>query len=53
MIRKLLVAAAFGLAAGVSALPVQAQTTLDFASWQLEEPGNADWWKAVIAAFEA
>jgi len=27
-------------------------TTVTFASWQLEEPGNSDWWKAVIAAFE-
>lgn len=53
MIKRLILAAALGLTAGVSAMPAQAQTTLDFASWQLEEPGNSDWWKAVIAAFEA
>lgn len=53
MIKKLLLAATLGLGMSVAAVPAQAQTTLDFASWQLEEPGNADWWKAVIAAFEA
>ena len=54
MIKNLLLAATVGLGLGVAALPAHAQqTTLDFASWQLEEPGNADWWKAVIAAFEA
>lgn len=54
MIKNLLLAATVGLGLSVAALPAQAQTTtLDFASWQLEEPGNADWWKAVIAAFEA
>jgi multiple sugar transport system substrate-binding protein len=53
LIKKLLLASVFGLTASIAALPAQAETTLDFASWQLEEPGNADWWKAVIAAFEA
>lgn len=52
MIKKLLLAATFGVAASFAALPAQAQTMLDFASWQLEEPGNADWWKAVINSFE-
>lgn len=52
MIKKLLLAATLGLGVGFAAVPAQAQTMLDFASWQLEEPGNADWWKAVIHAFE-
>lgn len=30
----------------------QAETVLPFASWQFEEPGNSDWWRAVIGAFE-
>jgi len=54
VIKTLLLASVFGIGAGMAALPAQAQSiTLDFASWQLEEPGNSDWWKAVIAAFEA
>lgn len=52
MLKRLLMAAAFGVTALATALPTQAQTMLDFSSWQLEEPGNADWWKAVINAFE-
>jgi len=26
--------------------------TLEFPSWQAEEPGVRDWWRAVIAEFE-
>jgi multiple sugar transport system substrate-binding protein len=51
MIRNLLVSAAFGLAAMSAASPAVAQTSLSFSSWQLEEPGNSDWWRAVISAF--
>ena len=46
----------FALAAMVSgALVTEAfaqKTTLDFPSWQAEEPGLSDWWKGVIADFE-
>jgi len=52
VIKKLLLAATIGFGASLAALPAQAQTMLDFSSWQLEEPGNSDWWKAVINAFE-
>jgi len=52
MLRKLTVSAA--IVVGLAALPqiAFAETKLTFASWQLEEPGNSDWWKAAIAAFE-
>lgn len=44
-------AAAATLATG---MPAQAQTvTLDFPSWQAEEPGVSAWWRALIAEFEA
>jgi multiple sugar transport system substrate-binding protein len=29
-----------------------AQTTLDFPTWQAEEPGVSTWWKELIAAYE-
>lgn len=45
-----------GGALSAAALPAMAQTakptTLTLATWQLDEPGNSDWWRAVIAAFE-
>nr|WP_272213211.1 sugar ABC transporter substrate-binding protein [Marinicella sp. W31]MDC2879161.1 sugar ABC transporter substrate-binding protein [Marinicella sp. W31] len=52
MLNKLLLSAVFGL--GVVAAPglATAQVNLTFASWQFQEPGNADWWNAVIDAFE-
>lgn len=53
MLKALIRGAAFGAALAASTLVAQAQTELDFASWQLEEPGNSDWWKAAIKAFEA
>jgi multiple sugar transport system substrate-binding protein len=47
--REFLAAAAATLAA-----PASAQTvTLDFPSWQAEEPGVSAWWRALIAEFEA
>ena len=46
-----LLAAIFALGA---AMPVSAQgITLDFPSWQAEEAGFAEWWKGLIADFEA
>ncbi len=37
----------------VTAAPgVQAQTVLDFPTWQAEEPGISTWWKNLIAAYE-
>ncbi len=52
MLKRLMLATtlAAGLATGHAAW---AETTVTFASWQLEEPGNSDWWKEVIAKFEA
>ncbi len=48
-------AAAAALIAGALALgSATAQTiTLDMPSWQVTEPGTSDWWKALIAEFEA
>lgn len=53
MIRKLLAAAALGAVALGSALPAAAQTTIDFSSWQFEDPGTKDWLNEVITDFEA
>ncbi len=37
----------------VTAAPgAQAQTVLDFPTWQAEEPGISTWWKNLIAAYE-
>jgi len=44
--------AAFLLAAVVLAPASRAQTTLDFPTWQAEEPGVSTWWKDLIAAYE-
>lgn len=52
MIRKLLAAAALGVVAMGTALPSVAQTTIDFASWQFEDPGTKDWLNEVITGFE-
>ena len=38
-----------GFALGTSA---HAQTTLEFPTWQAEEPGVSTWWKELIAAYE-
>ncbi|QGZ36540.1 ABC transporter substrate-binding protein [Stappia indica] len=32
--------------------PALADTTLKFVSWQVDDAGTGDWWKAAIAAFE-
>jgi multiple sugar transport system substrate-binding protein len=49
--RAFLATAAATLAVGSTA---NAQAvTLDFPSWQAEEPGVSTWWKALIAEFEA
>jgi multiple sugar transport system substrate-binding protein len=45
-------ASAVALAAGVP-LPAAAQTTLEFPTWQAEEPGVSTWWKELIAAYQA
>lgn len=47
---------ATALAAMLSATALtsaMADTTLKFVSWQVDEAGVGDWWKQVIAAFEA
>ena len=47
--------AAFALiAAALCPMSASAQNmTLDFPSWQAEDPGFAEWWKALIADYEA
>ncbi len=40
------------LLAASAAGPAQAAATLEFTTWQIEEPGFGDWWKEVIAAFK-
>ncbi|MDH5286659.1 MAG: sugar ABC transporter substrate-binding protein [Betaproteobacteria bacterium] len=40
------------LAAGAALGTAQAQTTLEFPTWQAEEPGISTWWKELIAAYE-
>ncbi len=44
--------AATGLALLLSGTAL-ADTTLKFVSWQVDDAGTGDWWKAAIAAFEA
>jgi len=44
--------AALALGLGALAVPAQADTTLRFLSWQVEDPGYGAWWKAAIAEFE-
>ena len=36
----------------VLAPAAHAQTTLEFPTWQAEEPGVSTWWKELIAAYE-
>ena len=45
-------AAAALLVAGTSLGAAQAQTSLEFPTWQAEEPGISTWWKELIAAYE-
>jgi multiple sugar transport system substrate-binding protein len=50
--RRLLLALA--LASAFALTSVQAQgTVLQMPSWQATEPGTSDWWRALIAEFEA
>ena len=41
-----------GAAALLATHRAQAATTLEFTTWQAEEPGFGAWWKELIAAFE-
>ena len=52
---KMATAVAFAAALALGALPndAHAQTTLKFISWQVDERGYGDWWRQVIAEFEA
>jgi multiple sugar transport system substrate-binding protein len=52
MLKRLMRDAAMAMAAFVIAGAVSAQTTLDFPTWQAEEPGVSAWWKELIAAYE-
>ena len=45
-----LCAAVLGLAAEVRL--AAADTTLNFPTWQAQEPGFSQWWKELIAAYE-
>ncbi len=50
---KLTLAIAMAGTVAVTAAPaLQAQTVLDFPTWQAEEPGISGWWKELIAAYE-
>lgn len=50
--RRLFVSAAAAALAAPHVARAQA-VTLDFPSWQAEEPGVSQWWRDVIAAFQA
>lgn len=50
LMQATLLAGAIALAAAPAA---RAQVTLDFPTWQAEEPGISTWWKDLIAAYEA
>jgi multiple sugar transport system substrate-binding protein len=41
------------LALGATAPSLAQGITLDFPSWQAEEPGFAEWWKGLISEYEA
>jgi multiple sugar transport system substrate-binding protein len=41
------------LALGATAPALAQGITLDFPSWQAEEPGFAEWWKGLISEYEA
>jgi multiple sugar transport system substrate-binding protein len=50
---RLTMALSAALALGTVTMPTaQAQTVLDFPTWQAEEPGISTWWKNLIAAYE-
>ncbi len=50
---KRMLAVAGVAATSVLAPVAHAQTTLDFPTWQAEEPGVSTWWKDLITAYEA
>ena len=53
MLARIIAVLATILALGLAA-PASAQgVTLDFPSWQAEEPGFAEWWKGLIGEYEA
>lgn len=52
MLKRLALAAATAVTLA-TAVPASAQTTLNFVSWQKDEPGYGDWWYEVIDKFEA
>jgi multiple sugar transport system substrate-binding protein len=53
-IARLARSAAFATLMAAGAIsPALADTTLKFISWQVDDAGTGDWWKSVIAAFEA
>lgn len=53
--RRTTQAALAGLAmlAAAGGAPALGQTTLTFPTWQVEDPGFGDWWRELIAAYEA
>jgi len=51
MIKNILRALAIATAATLAPI-AHAQTTLDFPTWQAEEPGVSTWWKDLITAYE-
>ena len=56
-LKNLLTAGVFSLATVIGTMTAgaaasAATVTLDFPSWQAEEPGLGDWWKGVIKDFE-
>lgn len=51
-IRKGVIAASTAMLVFAMASSAIAETALRFVSWQVDEPGNKDWWAGVIAEFE-
>jgi multiple sugar transport system substrate-binding protein len=52
--QRFLCAVLMSVAAAVVPVTATAQgVTLDFPSWQAEEPGFADWWKGLVSDYEA
>ena len=50
---KLTIAAAFASALALAPMARAETVTLDFPSWQAEEPGVSTWWKNLISDFES
>lgn len=49
---KMTVLAGLASVATITGAVAAPKVTLDFPSWQAEEPGLSDWWKGVIADFQ-